>query len=451
MNIDRSSSIANTIKQYAHREEKWKELKTVAVVSGLAGCGKTSLLLDYFKDKRYFYFSFAGLAESVAEKLFADKLSMATDKAVIEWDEAFKALSMKYKFVIFDDLTPIASYKRFKDSFYENMCRGFNLRPLVFLIAQSNDDLDGLADSFHEITVNYFSVPEVIKLFSSLSKFDILGLCSVSGGIPKIMKEYDEQKTLEENLLAFLAPSSAFTELVPYFMDRYFRKPEIYHHILYAIAKGNYRISEIGKFTGYAYNKCDNYVSVLVATGIVKIEKEKSKHGTEKTTYVFANAYFRLWYLYVYANRSDIVMGNNNALESIVKDIIEKEIHAFHVQRSFAYINNKIKESNFWATFRIAKKITYSPQTVSKDNFSYTFDAIYRNSEKAVFVKVFADPLENCKKDELAKIEKAVTLANKYYDSHVFLFTKRRFSDYAAKRAPSDDMVSFVEIERLKY
>ena len=92
------------------------------------------------------------------------------------------------------------------------------------------------------------------------------------------MKEYNGQKTFEENLLVFLTPSSVFTEVMPYLMDRYFRKPELYHHILYALANENNRISEIGKFTGYAYNKCDNYVSALVSAGIVKIEKEKSKH-----------------------------------------------------------------------------------------------------------------------------------------------------------------------------
>ena len=451
MNIARSSSITNTIKQYAHREGKWRELKTVAIVSGLAGCGKTSLLLDYFKDNKCFYFSFAGLEESVAEKLLSEKISTATGNAVLSWDEAFTALAKKYKFIIFDDLASISSYKRFKGSFHENMCKDFNTRPCVFLVTQPTDDLDGLADSFHEITVNYFSIPETIKLFPSLSKIDILGLCTVSGGIPKIMKEYDEQKTLEENLLEFLFPSSAFVAFMPYLMDRYFRKPEIYHHILYAIANGNHRISEIGKFTGYAYNKCDNYVSALVAAGIVKIEKEKSKHGTEKTAYVLANSYFRLWYRYVYTNRTEIATGNNDVIKNIVKNIIENETHAFHLQRAFAYVNAHISEINFWAIFRITEKIPYSPQTVSNNNFSYTFDAIHRNGEKTVFVKVFADPLENCKNDELDKIEKAVILTNKYYDSHVFLFAKRRFSDCAAKRAPIDDMVSFVEVERLKF
>jgi hypothetical protein len=105
----------------------------------------------------------------------------------------------------------------------------------------------------------------------------------------------------------------------------------------------------------------------------------------------------------------------------------------------------------FWESFRISEKIVYSPKTIEKGGFIYTFDAICRNFEKAVFVKVFSDPLENCKKDELDKIQKAVLLVNKYYDSRIFIFTKRRFSDYAAQQAPLDEVVSFVEVERLKY
>ena len=70
--------------------------------------------------------------------------------------EAFAALSKKYKYIIFDDLASVSSHKRFKSSFYENMYRDFSSRPLVFLIAQSTDDLTELADSFDKIGVSYF-------------------------------------------------------------------------------------------------------------------------------------------------------------------------------------------------------------------------------------------------------------------------------------------------------
>lgn len=323
MKINRNYPINNLVKQYIRRKDKWRELKTVAEISGLSGCGKTTLMLDYFNDKKHFYFSFAGLEENVAENLFANKVSELTNQPIAGWEDAFTALSKKNRYIIFDDLTPVFSYKRFKNSFYENMFCDFESRPLVFLITQPDNNLTELADSYDNINVNYFSIPEIMKLFPNISKYIALSLAAVSGGIPKIFNDYNEQMTLEDNILAFLKPTSAFIEFMPYLMNQYFNKPETYNHILYAIANGNHKISEIGKFTGYAYNKCDNYISALVSAGIVMIDKEKTTHGAEKTIYVFANSYFMLWYKYIYSNRTEIAIGDDNVIRNIVKSINE--------------------------------------------------------------------------------------------------------------------------------
>ena len=52
---------------------------------------------------------------------------------------------------------------------------------------------------------------------------------------------------------------------------------------------------------------------------------------------------------------------------------------------------------------------------------------------------------------ELLKLRKAVELVNKYYNSHVLVFSKRRFYDEATNEAAWDDSLSLVEIERLKF
>lgn len=57
-------------------------------------------------------------------------------------------------------------------------------------------------------------------------------------GIPQMLREYDIHKMFEQNLNTFLEPDSAFIQFMPYLMDKYFRRPECYHHILCAIAHG---------------------------------------------------------------------------------------------------------------------------------------------------------------------------------------------------------------------
>jgi hypothetical protein len=69
-------------------------------------------------------------------------------------------------------------------------------------------------------------------------------------------------------------------------------------------------------------------------------------------------------------------------------------------------------------------------------------------NEKAVFVKAFSDPLENRKQDELEKSKKRSCWRTTIM-TVMFSFSKRRFSDYAAKQAPIADTISFVEVERL--
>jgi hypothetical protein len=157
-----------------------------------------------------------------------------------------------------------------------------------------------------------------------------------------------------------------------------------------------------------------------------------------------------LWYKYIFPNCTEIQLGNQELKDSIIQQILDTEIHEFHLQKAFAFATERVRR-DFWASFHSFTKVAYNPQIVRNGGFNYTFDAIIRSGEKAVFVKVFSDPLENCKRDEFKKIQKAVMLVNKYYDSHVFIFSKRRFSDYAAQQAPRDETLSFIEVERLKF
>ena len=93
----------------------------------------------------------------------------------------------------------------------------------------------------------------------------------------------------------------------------------------------------------------------------------------------------------------------------------------------------------------------YDPKIIRAGDFSYKFDAIVEGGGKTLFVKIFENPTENCGRAELDNIQKAVMLVNTYYDSKVYLFSKRRFSDCAVSEAAKDETLSLVEMERLKF
>jgi len=438
------------LESYHRKQNDFSNLKTVCVISGPAGCGKTTYLLNYFKGKEYFYFSFASLGEELAEKLFAESVSSKCGVAVSGWAESIRALSNKYKYILLDDIGGIAGSKRFIEAFCDNMFPDIHTRPFIVLVTQQTEDVNGLADHYVKTSLDYFSIPEVMKLYPKLSKVDILGLCALSGGIPAILNEYSPELDFGSNVCKLLKPSSTFVALAPHMMQKHFRRPENYHHILCAIANGNFRVGQISKFTGFTNNKCDNYLTRLIDNGFVTAEKVITKSGVEKTVYRVSNSYYRLWHKYIFPNRSAIQLGDDELISQIVASISDTEIHRFHLRKAFLWMNAVFKQK-LWMSFRITKGIAYAPKTIKEGRFQYTFDAVVKHKHKAIFVRVFKNPLENCARAELDRLLRAVSLINEYEDSHIYLFTKRRFSDYAVSKAAKDDVLNLVEVDRLKY
>ncbi|MCL1885381.1 MAG: hypothetical protein FWF98_01230 [Dehalococcoidia bacterium] len=438
------------LENFQRNQDDFSDLKTVCVVSGSVGCGKTTFLLNYFKGKKFFYFSFAAFQSELAEKLLAESVSSKCGVSVSCWADAFKALSNEYKFILLDDVGFIAGNKHFQEAFYANMLTDIHTRPFVVLITQSTDEISGLADTYVETNLDYFSIPEVKKLYPALSKAALLGLCALSGGIPKLLQSYDVQLGFESNLRKWLNPESAFIKLMPILMLKCFRRPENYHHILCAMANGNIRVGQIGKFTGFTLNKCDNYLAGLIDNGFVTKEKVAGKNGMEKSVYRIANSYYLLWHKYIFPNRSAIQLQDEQLMSQVIENISETEIHRFHLRKAFKWMD-AIFQDKLKMTFRSLNGITYSPRVVKDGRFQYFFDAIARHKQRVLFIKVFQSPLESCTKTELTRLQHAVSQINEYEDSHVYIFTKRRLSDYAVSQAAKDDVLNLVEVERLKY
>jgi len=443
-------SLNNALRSYKLCRNEWSNLKAAFVVRGMSGCGKTAFVLQHFKEKDYFYYSFKGLCEEAAEALFAKQVSEKLGIEVFDWEDSITAVPKGFKYIIFDDLASISSYKRFHKAFCDYLITDIDNRPFVVLITHTADSIDVLMDTYATLDINYLTVRNVAKIFPNTPKPDVLGVSALSGGIPKIVHEYDGAKSFEDNLRNMLRPTSAFYDYMLVLLARCFRKPENYHYILCAIANCNHSVSEIGKFTGFAYNKCDNYLSGLIENNFVYTDKRESKRGAIKTAYKLSNNYFRLWHLYIYGNHTELRQSNEAVINEIIQNIINKEIHRFHIEIAMKYVNEKVNRVDMKVSFAINERITHTPRTISKGNFQYTFDAVARNGKKAVFVKVLEDPNDGCNKETLESIRKAVVLLNEYYDSRVFIFSKRRMSDYAVKEVSDDDVLSLVRVEQLR-
>ncbi|MEG0838702.1 MAG: hypothetical protein RSF33_02705 [Hydrogenoanaerobacterium sp.] len=435
---------------YSHniKQGKWESKRCVLELVGSRGSRKTSFVLDYFSSKRHFYFSFQGLDEPMARKLLAGRL----EAIATSWTGIFSALNdmaMHTNIILFDDMDDIVTDKIFSAALQAYIDDPARRKVFLVLVHNKNTKLDTLELISHTIAVPYCSIAEIKKSCPERTGQEALLLYTLSGGIPEIVNSFDDQSSIQENLRRMLCNKSPLLCFAEETLAHHFRRPEGYAMILYALATGHTRISEIGGFTDFAYNKCDKYIKALIACGLVQKEKIKAESGVEKTSYKISNPYYQNWFEYIYPNRDRIVLGTfsewflANALPKIVDEYLEYK----YIAACFRAVHGRL---DTYLPIAIRDMVAYNPYRIAKDNFDYTFDCFAKSGRQAVFVKIFHGEHEIVGREHLAELERAIALCHRYVDSHIYLFSKRRFGDYAVHDA-SVTPVKLFTVERLKF
>lgn len=425
----------------------------VLLLSGPKGCGKTTLVLNFTRKVDRFYFSFAGLDDCMALRQFCKRtMEFLKTESISSWPEAFSALLRHRPIVIFDDIAAVASNKDFWtafNNFWNN--KGAN-RLFLYMIAEKPVKLPLLQCPAVRLEMGWCTISDLFKAQPGLSHEDILRLYAVTGGIPELVNTYDARLSFEENLWVMLQPGSPFLRFCPEYLSSCFRCTEVYEHLLYAMAKGHHRIGEIAAFTGFTSNKCDKYIKTMIECGIVTCRQIPDKNNKVKTHYDLANGYFTLWYRYIYLNRDLLLCGQPDSLKPKMLEFIDKTLVTIVYREACLrfLLGRKRSHDNSVPDYLFSDKIY--PQTISKGNFTYTFDGVFHWQERALFIKINTDPLENCGASEIERIERAMILTNKQlYDSQALIFCRRRFSDAAVAAAAKEPILSLVSLERLKY
>ncbi|MEA4933279.1 MAG: ATP-binding protein [Lawsonibacter sp.] len=439
----------------AFRQMKPALLKSkVLELVGPKGSGKTTFVLDYFSEKPYFYFSFAGLEERMARHLLGDRLTQELNCAVVPetWDEIFSALNqvaVRTRTFIFDHLDSFASDRTFCSALQKYI--DDPNRRYVFLVLVHTDTvlMNLLSLQSRRIELPYCTVAAIKKTCPKWTGQDILEIYTLSGGIPVIVNSFAEGEPIEESVRRLLTEDSPFLTFAEEVLSARFRRPESYAMLLHAISTGHGSVSELGKFSGYPYNKCDKYLKALMAAGLVKAVKQKTESGAEKTSYQIGNPYFRIWFRSVYPNQTIIAEGGFAAyfISTLLPEIRETDVEREYTAACFRALKHRV-DGQVPASLRSA--VANSPLTVKDADFSYTFDFAGKTKNTAVFVKIFHDDSSAVGRAQLDALERAVNLFHLYADSQIYLFSKRRFSDALIKEA-TFGVVKLFTVDRLRF
>ena len=167
--------------------------------------------------------------------------------------------------------------------------------------------------------------------------------------------------------------------LLSQMLSEQFRIPESYHAILYAIATGKHRLSEIAKHMAVPNNQCKKHLDALIAVGLIEVKEH---------CYSILNSYLDFWHRYFYLNASRLVTAPYDVANEILSQLDE-----FALEKQLS---------------DCIKKLPFDIPKDAKRQYNAVFDYIFQSGSHTVPVKLPESLDWHCTKQELDNLHLVV-------------------------------------------
>lgn len=403
------------------------------------GMGKTYAALSYCaENQNSLYFSFRHISAELALKTFAERYPDIF-KDCSDWASFFDCLRIygkeKRPTVFFDDV----GERNDKNDFYAALKKFLeddsSCGIPVILIGRSWDQIEVPCK---EVSIEPFSTQEIAETLSANDK-ESVNIFSLTAGIPALLSLYDTSISFEENVKASHHINSPFYRLMISRMSEYFRTPESYNTLLYAMVNGHNRISELAAFSGYPKNKCDKYIKSLCEFGLVRKESEKNGH----TKYYPANSYIALWYktMLIAVPNADGSFGEN-AYDRFMRYFNDEILSAFYKKMCAYWLS---KNMNSISTDYIdTKDSSYHNIKVGEITFDFACE-----KKRAVYAYYDTIPGGKLTQNLWKEIERVTTKDRPFYENEYVICTVNRVPDSYWTLSKNLDNVHIVQLKSL--
>ena len=406
-------------------EEYEKEIQSVAsehfnrrtgsgvmYLCGKSGMGKTLLARQYVKDHGGLYFSFRNLDADLAPRIFLPSCS--------NWDDFFqKVLIAKNRPVIFfDDMDD----RNDKDIFLEKLplLKGY---AFVVLIYRREGLIPKKAKT---LIMKPLTPPDLCREYKKLEQRDALRIIAMTDGIPALVSLFRLDISFEENIKKLFDVDSLYLRYSEENLRREFRSPESYSTLLYGLAIGYNRISQLAEFSGYPKNKCDKYLKALNTAGYIETEQKKDENGQVRTHYFLKGGYLRVWYQLYFPRQYEFI-------DSLTEDTV-KELVFWIDDCATKYYFRKLCwhwfSRNAYGYYGDGSVATANPVQHDVTINGVPLDFVQHGKDRDLYMKIWDDPEVGFPKDLFQKVEEATTTSRPFYDNIYFLFSISRVCNY---------------------
>ena len=348
--------------KFIGRKSEMENLKTeynrgssFVVIYGRRRVGKTTLIKEFLKDKTAFYFLATEEIESQSMKRLAGVVARTTknnllQKAVFtDWLDLFQLIAdykpEEKKVLVIDEFPYLVKTNPAFPSVLQNAWDEILKDNNVMLILSGS--LIGMMQK-HALSYDsplYGRRTSQMRLLplsftdiyavQDLSFTDAVEQYAVTGGVPKYLEFFEDDRTLIEQIKNAVLSKSGFLYEEPFFLLKSESMTAVnYFSIIKAIADSNHKIGKIAGVLGMESPKLTPYLSTLSDLGFVEKRTpvtEKNPEKSRKGLYFIADNFIRFWFRYVYPYKGELELDNMQ----IVLDEMQKDFETKFV--AFAY------------------------------------------------------------------------------------------------------------------
>lgn len=386
MFVDREKELELLEKNYNNASS------TLNIIFGTKSSGKTSLLMEYTKDKQMLYFSnhemipslfFTQMANTISDYFYGtNTIGKPFDTFLDVLEFLNKQKIDKRLVVIFDDFQNILKVD--KDAldqlikFWKSKLKNKNLQIILAsstLFRSANQNLEKYATI---IKLDFLTFLSIKKFFPKIKKIDQLYIYSLLGTTPSNLKYYNSNLEFTENIYNIFLSSNS------YLFDYGIRvlKTDIvdigtYSSILYSIAKGNKKVGDIASFLDVKSTYLSRYLQKLIDMMIIEkiVPIDEDKKNSKMGRYTICDNALKFWFLYIYPNLSSLQLNRvKKVSQDIQDDFIRKTVFSTYKKCIKEYISTRyesifgykpINVGSWWDNTTSIDLVAYDRKTIT--------------------------------------------------------------------------------------
>jgi len=311
--------------EFLNKKYKEKRLQFIPIY-GRRRVGKTELIKEFIKNKKAIYFladkgreiNQINQFSQTAGEILKDNLLL--NNAFNNWQDIITYITNKEPeiIIVIDEFPYLINSNKAIPSIFQKLIDeqlknnflilcGSSITMMEKGVLSTKSPLYGRRTG--QIKLEPFKLKEAKKFINNYDFEKQITSYSILGGIPLYLKQFNDQKTIQENIEEnFLNKFELLNKEAEILLKEEFRESNTYFSILTAISIGKHKLQEIADNIKIERTTLTKYLEELEKLDII----EKITPITEnplksrKGQYFFKDNYLNFWFRFIYPNKTKI-------------------------------------------------------------------------------------------------------------------------------------------------